>query len=440
MKIIIYQQIRNELTQAVINSIRKLNPQWINDVILADVYSGEGADPWAEEQDDFTYVYFDEPTLLGDAFNQIISGLELDDDILFMRNCFAPVGGCFDAMLETLGRYEDAFAIGTMSNLFINVNQRASWESYKAACEWCADETGDIPMMRLDGSAILIKRDELVGETPFSNEYKDEDNIMFDFCFRRFLEHKRMYVSKKAGFYGLIDCRWLVHSNEKLLLEKNLGIHYFSAIGNSSIVSMIDSDADKEIRVLEIGCDCGGTLFMIKRLFPNAKLYGAELNPNSARVAAEFATVKVDNIEDKVLDFGENDFDYIIFGDVLEHLRDPLSTLVYCKGLLKEGGAILASIPNLMHYTVMRNLLNGNFTYTEEGLLDKTHIHMFTYNEIVRMFRDKAGYDIESINFIDAPMSDSDAEFVDKLIELGEGATTPSYYKAYQFFVRARKV
>lgn len=60
---------------------------------------------------------------------------------------------------------------------------------------------------------------------------------------------------------------------------------------------------------------------------------------------------------------------------------------------MNEGGEILASIPNLMYISVIEQLLYGNFTYTDIGLLDKTYIHLFTYNEIVRMF-DEAGYDI----------------------------------------------
>ena len=74
------------------------------------------------------------------------------------------------------------------------------------------------------------------------------------------------------------------------------------------------------------------------------------------------------------MDFGGVTFDYIIFGDVLEHLRDPEGTLNYCKEFLKKGGSILASIPNIMHVSVVRDLLNGNFTYADQGPVSYTHL------------------------------------------------------------------
>ena len=55
-------------------------------------------------------------------------------------------------------------------------------------------------------------------------------------------------------------------------------------------------------------------------------------------------------------------FDYIIFGDVLEHLHDPMAALAYCKDFLKEEGRIIANIPNVMHISVIEELLKGNFT------------------------------------------------------------------------------
>lgn len=58
---------------------------------------------------------------------------------------------------------------------------------------------------------------------------------------------------------------------------------------------------------------------------------------------------------------------------------------------------ILASIPNVVHISVLAPLLTRNLTYTEYGLLDKTHIRFFTFNEILRMFL-KAGYVISKVD------------------------------------------
>ena len=76
----------------------------------------------------------------------------------------------------------------------------------------------------------------------------------------------------------------------------------------------------------------------------------------------------------------QQEYDYIILLDVLEHLTYPLECLKKWKKCLKKDGIFIINIPNLMHYTVMYNLLKlGRFPYADIGLLDCTHCHLFTY-------------------------------------------------------------
>jgi len=129
-------------------------------------------------------------------------------------------------------------------------------------------------------------------------------------------------------------------------------------------------------------------------------------------------------------------FDYIIFGDVLEHLRRPDKAIEYCKSLLKNYGCIIASIPNLMHISVMEDLLKGNFTYRETGLLDKTHIHFFTYNEIIRMFRDN-GYRITNITTIIHKITEEQRTLIDQLTSIYD---SPHFmYETFQYIISAQK-
>ena len=104
---------------------------------------------------------------------------------------------------------------------------------------------------------------------------------------------------------------------------------------------------------------------------------------------------------------------------------------------MREGGCIIASIPNVMHISVMEQLLQGNFTYSEWGLLDKTHIHMFTYNEIIRIFHE-AGYEIEMMTTTKQQVSDKQERLIDNILSLGYGAER-FMYEAFQYIVRARK-
>ncbi len=65
-------------------------------------------------------------------------------------------------------------------------------------------------------------------------------------------------------------------------------------------------------------------------------------------------------------------FDAIVCGDILEHLRDPDRLLRQARAWLAPDGRLIASIPNVRHHSVVRSLLEGNWTYESAGLLDRT--------------------------------------------------------------------
>ena len=85
-------------------------------------------------------------------------------------------------------------------------------------------------------------------------------------------------------------------------------------------------------------------------------------------------------------ELGNLSFDFIIFADVLEHLKQPELILKKTKQFLKPGGFILTSIQNIGHNDVILNLIDSKFTYNNTGLLDNTHIHFFTRESIFKMF------------------------------------------------------
>jgi GT2 family glycosyltransferase/glycosyltransferase involved in cell wall biosynthesis/2-polyprenyl-3-methyl-5-hydroxy-6-metoxy-1,4-benzoquinol methylase len=90
-------------------------------------------------------------------------------------------------------------------------------------------------------------------------------------------------------------------------------------------------------------------------------------------------------------------FDVAVFGDVLEHLRNPQKVLEDTKAILKEDGFIVASIPNIAHGAIRLALLKGEFEYTELGILDNTHLRFFTRTTVEQLF-DTSGYIINAID------------------------------------------
>ena len=149
--------------------------------------------------------------------------------------------------------------------------------------------------------------------------------------------------------------------------------------------------------VLEIGCGRGAFGEIVKKEYPDIHYVGLELDRNAAEIARTRldAVISCDIEKDDISDYDikRESFDWIICADVLEHLYDPWKVIHMLSFYLKPSGRILASIPNTQNISLILQLLNGKWTYTEYGLLDATHIRFFTMDEIFKLFSG-TGYQI----------------------------------------------
>ncbi len=84
----------------------------------------------------------------------------------------------------------------------------------------------------------------------------------------------------------------------------------------------------------------------------------------------------------------DGSFDAIVYGDVLEHLVDPLGVLVSLDRHLTPGGLIVVSIPNVAHLWIRLSLLAGRFEYGGRGILDRTHLRFFTERSLRSLLRE----------------------------------------------------
>jgi 2-polyprenyl-3-methyl-5-hydroxy-6-metoxy-1,4-benzoquinol methylase len=146
-------------------------------------------------------------------------------------------------------------------------------------------------------------------------------------------------------------------------------------------------------RVLEFGCATGYMSEVLTTRF-SCSVTGVELSPESAELARRYCDrVVVGDAETLDLEhtLAGARFDAVMFADVLEHLREPRVVLQRVRPMLAEGGAVIASIPNVAHASVRLALLAGEFRYREAGLLDRTHLRFFTRESIQDLF-EASGY------------------------------------------------
>lgn len=163
---------------------------------------------------------------------------------------------------------------------------------------------------------------------------------------------------------------------------------------NTGLLESIPADAKT---VLEIGCGAGRLGQEFKKAHPECTYYGVEIDGPSAAIAGTRLDMALcGSIEDIDLSFLAGKLDCIVYGDVLEHLIDPWAVLRTHAELLAPGGKVIACIPNSQHWTILAGLLQGQWTYQDNGLMDRTHLRFFTLRSIQAMF-EGAGLALDSI-------------------------------------------
>jgi 2-polyprenyl-3-methyl-5-hydroxy-6-metoxy-1,4-benzoquinol methylase len=128
-----------------------------------------------------------------------------------------------------------------------------------------------------------------------------------------------------------------------------------------------------------------------------------EGDPALAQVGARYCERMITLNLDREIPVGEGPFDVIVYGDVLEHLVDPLRVLVELDRGLGPGGFVIISVPNIAHLWIRLLLLVGRFDYLDRGILDHSHLRFFTERSMRAMLAD-AGLSIERFTATPAPL------------------------------------
>jgi SAM-dependent methyltransferase len=151
-------------------------------------------------------------------------------------------------------------------------------------------------------------------------------------------------------------------------------------------------------RVVEVGCSRGALAKAVKARQPACHYLGIEIEPSFAAIASNHCDqVLVGDIE-SLLSSGQLGTiaaaDCWVFGDTLEHLRDPWQVLRALHPLLRPGGCICACIPNMQHWSIQLQLNTGQIRYCDSGLLDRTHLRWFTRLTMLELFA-SSGFAVE---------------------------------------------
>ena len=164
-------------------------------------------------------------------------------------------------------------------------------------------------------------------------------------------------------------------------------------------------------RVIEVGCSSGALAREYKKLNPGVHYLGIEIFSDFRALAIRHCdSVEIVDIEDVPdAEFAARfEADCWVFGDTLEHLRDPWRILRNVRRNLTADGCVVLCIPNAQHWSVQARLCTGSFRHEDSGLLDRTHLRWFTRITLLELvsacgFRVEPGFP----RIFDEPQRDS---------------------------------
>jgi SAM-dependent methyltransferase len=191
-------------------------------------------------------------------------------------------------------------------------------------------------------------------------------------------------------------------------------------------------------KVLELGPATGYLTRFLKEK-KGCSVDCVEISAKMAKEAENFSDrMIVGDLDTLVLEeeFPKQSYDCIILADVLEHLKKDAKTLKSCRNLLKKNGYCILSIPNIAHASIIGELLQGRFEYTDEGLLDRSHCRFYTCSSIQRLINE-CGFSVKSIEPItklpeDTEIGDSLKRFP---VEVQKAILSTPESLSYQFVI-----
>ena len=198
--------------------------------------------------------------------------------------------------------------------------------------------------------------------------------------------------------------------------------------GHAKLLALVGSRK----RVLDVGCSSG---YLARPLVENGcTVIGIDQDEQAAEAAREVCEeVLVGDVETLELPFPRGSFDVVLCGDLIEHLRDPEALLRRMRPLLKPDGLLVLTTPNVANWAIRLGLLFGRWRYTERGILDRTHTHLFTRSTLAETL-ERAGYRVLELD-ITVPVPLVGAASIERIAH-AVGRLRPPLF-AYQFVVAA---
>lgn len=396
--IIILTLNKLEYTQVCIDSIRRFTQRGSYQIIVVDNGSTDGTREWLADQTDIMSIFNEDNVGFPKGCNQGIN-VSGAGDILLLNNDVIVTPRWLELLQACLHSSPDIGAVAPNHNGELEVRYDSVEELWEFAADYNnGDQAEWEERLKLLGFSMLIKREVLEQVGLLDERFTPGNCEDTDYSLRIISQgYKNIYCKNiYIHHYGSVSFGEMKEEYNELLKvnrEKFVDKWGFHSVHHSvtrhDLINLIDQkDPENVFTILDVGCGCGATLLEVKNRYPQALRFGIERNAQAAAIAKQFATVAVIDIESSALEFPEGSMDYIILGSVLEEMIDPVSVLKKLGPLLKPEGRIIASIANVMHYSVINSLIKGSWSYQETGPMRRTNLRHFAKADALRLFED----------------------------------------------------
>jgi 2-polyprenyl-3-methyl-5-hydroxy-6-metoxy-1,4-benzoquinol methylase len=205
-----------------------------------------------------------------------------------------------------------------------------------------------------------------------------------------------------------------------VVVDPGAFVHRYGDMDASSRCDLADLVPAGARSVLDVGCARGTTAAALRQRGVT-EVFGIEPDSGDADAAKAACDQVFPMRLEEVRENLSGRFDAILFGDVLEHLEDPAAALEIVRPWLSGAGVVVASVPNVGHWSVVLDLLEGRFDYVPYSILSGTHVRFFTRSGLADLF-EAAGFRLTRVETVRLPPPPFSAESIARL-RAGPGAS-----------------
>lgn len=175
-------------------------------------------------------------------------------------------------------------------------------------------------------------------------------------------------------------------AGKRVAVSRGDYVHRWASMRGQVRQDLLDRIPHDVGSVLEFGCGEASLGYALKQR-QKTRVTGIEIDPAAAAIARKRIDAVYQGDAREIVSILKERFDWIIGGDIVEHLDDPWSFLDSLRRVSTPGGGLLLSLPNIGNASIVADLLAGRFDYVYMGLACVGHLRFFTRASIGEMLK-----------------------------------------------------